>query len=629
MRHISCLIFIMLAFATSSCLPDQTLVESVSFPNPIAPVFSKQGFSQLPFAKQISNANNLNQQNISNITIDVPKKGESVYLFSVNRQTHSVTVYENDGTPPIRNGSDMRLSLLIRQTSDKDHEEQLNFVIQYSDAFVRVIDTVSRQQATLEISESTSGSQKATIQTKVGDIEGILTVILMDISENESQGQTEEGKNIAPFTGDKTHKPIRPRDGSDHGMVNILVKKSEDPPSVEAKQTSIDERENTNLDNDQPQDRQSSSIDKNALPVPNKDTIPSLPDSPSKSPQQNSNSQPDKSSSTDAEQDSKSSSFAVSKEGNQITHPSNVDIVMVIDSTPSSLIDDPKKDRLEAARALLTAVMDGDQIGLVHYSLHRETTPLSEIVQGGPRDSTQKARLKKAIESKIEYGVFTKTLGIQEACDELIKNGRAGHRAAIIISNGLLDKNVTRGRFGLPELCFQENGWNIYTVGMGRYNSNLLTEIAESTKDGHFTGVSKNSAIELLCLVHLIRSDMVDGPTSSCQKRTISSGQNITFKLNVPPALKKASFAINWLNASYDIELRAKEPVEAGRRRTLFRSMTPRDISHDYQVGEKSFDIYGIENPIAGQWEITIKENNIPLGESAEVVFSFGGIPAS
>ena len=74
--------------------------------------------------------------------------------------------------------------------------------------------------------------------------------------------------------------------------------------------------------------------------------------------------------------------------------------------------------------------------------------------------------------------------------------------------------------------------------------------------------------------------------------------------------------------------MRAKEPVEAGRRRTLFRSMTPRDISHDYQVGEKSFDIYGIENPVAGQWEITIKENNIPLGESAEVVFSFGGIPA-
>ena len=129
-----CFFFLMIRRPPRSTLfPYTTLfrsVESVSFPNPIAPVFSKQGFSQLPFAKQISNANNLNQQNISNITIDVPKNGESVYLFSVNRQTHSVTVYENDGTPPIRNGSDMRLSLLIRQTSrSEEHTSELQSLV--------------------------------------------------------------------------------------------------------------------------------------------------------------------------------------------------------------------------------------------------------------------------------------------------------------------------------------------------------------------------------------------------------------------------------------------------------------------------------------------------------------------
>ena len=284
----------------------------------------------------------------------------------------------------------------------------------------------------------------------------------------------------------------------------------------------------------------------------------------------------------------------------------DVEVMLIIDSSGSKSDNDPNDRRQAAARAYLTASDEGDRVGIVDFDdSARLASGLREARSGGQPNPS----LIDAIETIDADGATNIRVGIELACEELINNGRATIRAAILLTDG--DHN--EGSFGSPQQCFADRGWPIFTFGLGDANSTLLDTIARET-GGEFRSIP---ASEVLCEFSRVRSLIARVEPSPCAATHVYPGETTSFSAYVTGRLAQVTFLTSW--CCNDVEMSLVSP--SGR--SINRNTVAADVSHDVGPG---FEAYSIASPQAGEWAVSLFGLDLPpAGE--EVVVNAVGVP--
>ena len=300
----------------------------------------------------------------------------------------------------------------------------------------------------------------------------------------------------------------------------------------------------------------------------------------------------------------------------------------MIDDSSNWRTDDPLDERLEAVRAFLSATLEGDRVGLVRFSDRIYRRPLTRIIHSRGKvgeGGIDRLRSGLDIESNLTTGLTPSHLGLIAACDELDQNGQRANRIAILVSDGASNVGVDRSEYFDPvEECFKDNGWQIYTVGIGNYREKKLQLLADNT-GGVFRPIPPAEMAFLTCDMQAIRADHADGTFLPCRQDIVLPNQPITFTVNVPAAQMRASFNLNWIGRESDIELRLVRP---DLKAVAGRAYLPYDnVSYDGGARSgKTLEVYGVKAPDAGTWRVEIIPKVVPP-EGTLVVFGFNAVP--
>lgn len=278
---------------------------------------------------------------------------------------------------------------------------------------------------------------------------------------------------------------------------------------------------------------------------------------------------------------------------------SNVDVVLIIDSSGSMYSNDPANKRLDAGKAYLTASLAGDFVSVVDFD---QSARLASQLKRLPEN---KDTLIAAINTIDSSGYTDIGEGIQTACAEL-RSARATntYRAAILLTDGRNEPDPYNGQHS----CFVDAGWPIYTFGFGDADDVLLDQIATSTR-GEYKRLPTSN---LVCEFQAVRAKIAGQTPGPCTAYTIEPDETIQFPIDVGKYIAKATFSISWPGS--DIELSLISP--SGR--LIERSTNSPDVEHDLGV---TYETYGIANPEEGEWQVSLFGADVSTG-GEEVVFN-------
>lgn len=280
------------------------------------------------------------------------------------------------------------------------------------------------------------------------------------------------------------------------------------------------------------------------------------------------------------------------------------EIVLIIDSTGSMDINDPQDKRIEAAKAYLTASSPGDYVAVVDFD------SIATLKSGLQRIPEGLDALEAAIDTIDSSGTTNIRDGITVACDELVANGTATKRGAILLTDG--EHNV--GPFGNPQKCFADKGWPIYTYGFGSADAAFLQTVASDTS-GEYTNISQVS--NLICEFQRVRAKIAGAQPGPCVALQIGPGQTASIPATVPAGQSQATFSTSWSGS--DVVMTLTTP--SGR--VIDRNTVASDIRH--KLGS-AFEIYSVTDPEAGNWQASLFGADVPP-EGEEVIFGFTTLP--
>ncbi len=325
---------------------------------------------------------------------------------------------------------------------------------------------------------------------------------------------------------------------------------------------------------------------------------------------------------------SEGNALSPEKDGRPYLYANNIDVMLIIDSSASILFDDPFKERFDAAFAYLTTTMPGDLVGAVHFTNHSVVTRLTEI------DEVSVNRFKGTI-SEVEVPGEIKTSSISkaliESCQELVDHGRAPSRAGILISDGVETELSIPYGVTYPEQCYVENGWPIYTIGIGNFREPALGEgrlrqLAADT-GGEFIPISNLTA--LICEMQQLRSRAGGVEGRGCTSFDMEQGESVVVSVTVPPLQLYAAFSLNWHSGRIDMQI--FRPSDDGTSPSYSTEVAPLGVVRD--IGNTSV-FYKIPNPEPGIWQVKIfrrlnnTEDEITSQRGLPAVFGFSSLPA-
>jgi len=292
------------------------------------------------------------------------------------------------------------------------------------------------------------------------------------------------------------------------------------------------------------------------------------------------------------------------------------DIAVVID-TSTSLAQRDEPTRVETALALLQATRPDDSISVIEFSsAARVRAPLVQAVEG----DVITPDLVDAVDAEETGGRTNLRLGLVTACAELLANGQAPVRAAILLSDGKHNK----GSFSGASECFQESGIPVFSYAVGRGNLTLLSDLAEKT-GGEFRRLSEID--NLYCEFLRVRSVLSGDPPGSCTTFPLKQGDSLSLPFTVPEDQDQAVLEVRW---------RERRTAEAASSqgspiRTEIIGPLGKPIAlplSGITVRESDGAIsYTIAYPKAGQWTLVVAAGELPTAEGIFVTFSAGTIP--
>jgi murein DD-endopeptidase MepM/ murein hydrolase activator NlpD len=284
----------------------------------------------------------------------------------------------------------------------------------------------------------------------------------------------------------------------------------------------------------------------------------------------------------------------------------SVDVVLVIDSSASMGTNDPQDERLDAAKAFLTASLAKDRVAVVDFSTTaRPASPLRDLPSG-------RQALIDAIDSIPSDGASTNIqAGVTLACNELVSNGQATRRGVILLTDGIHNE----GPFEDAQQCFVDRSWPVFSLGFGSADLDFLKDVSDPTG-----GEAKmiDNVSNLVCEFQLVRAKISGGAPPDCESLHLNPLQKLFFEVRVRAGQAVATFSNAWSGS--DIVMTLTSP--SGRR--IGRTTTAADVVHDKGA---AFEVYSIVSPEAGMWRVRLFAKDVPpSGE--DTVFAFSTIEA-
>jgi len=278
--------------------------------------------------------------------------------------------------------------------------------------------------------------------------------------------------------------------------------------------------------------------------------------------------------------------------------PSNADVVLILDATGDLTTGDPQRARLAAARTYLGVSRPDDRVGIVTYnSTVHGVTHLREVKGKRGMDRA----LLHRIDSVGASGQADMRVGIRAGCRELILEGQAETRAAVMISDGVHDYP----EFGEPQACLTAKGWPLYTVAVGPGGEERLKQMAAET-GGQFLDL--NGVTDAGCELHKLRMAIAGQQPGICKTDTALPEETTRITFEVPEGQGEAVFSGSWL--------RANVPYAVAKRTAIdMKLVTPsgRTIENggwasggvNYEAGQ-SYTSFAVPSPEPGVWSVRL-----------------------
>lgn len=266
---------------------------------------------------------------------------------------------------------------------------------------------------------------------------------------------------------------------------------------------------------------------------------------------------------------------------------SRLDAVLVIDSSGSMLLSDPKKLRNEGALLFINSLQAGDRLAIIEFS--EKARVVRELTEYSPEQA-------KAIEEQIakieNTGIYTDLLsGVKLAQEILQKSSKAeGSRAIVLLSDGKMEPDPASGsaearskelfNSSLPELKSKEI--KVHTLAFSdKADSEMLKQIAAATDGvGMFTPDAESVHQSFTNLFLAVKKPQVL-PLS-------------TKGFNIDADVQEATFYINRDGAG---EIKILSPSGKVLRQNIA------DPTVKWFAGQK-FDVVTIATPEPGKWTV-------------------------
>lgn len=268
-----------------------------------------------------------------------------------------------------------------------------------------------------------------------------------------------------------------------------------------------------------------------------------------------------------------------------------IDVPLIIDSSGSMAWNDPNDLRKSAATIFVNAVEDGDQIAIVDFddnvTLRAPLAPVTEV----------RTSLHNAIGGIDSLGGTDIGAGLQEGYDQLAQAGDPDHRkAAVLLTDGV-------GAYDDQHLLYEDENWPVYIFGLGHeLDEALLRRIAHDT-DGDYVHLEDPSDIQ--SYYDKIRVRIAGGAIVEDYRVTIFQGDFWRFFARLAERLRSAVFVLGWEGSQADLTLVAPDGTE----------ITPdTDDPNVHHSKGPTFEMYRIDAPQAGVWQLKVYGADIPEG---------------
>ncbi len=278
----------------------------------------------------------------------------------------------------------------------------------------------------------------------------------------------------------------------------------------------------------------------------------------------------------------------------------NIDVVLVIDRSGSMGWDPAKINGAKTSAKLFVDLMKiGDRIGVVSYaSTATVNFQLSEITS-----TATKIAAKNAIDPIYASGSTAMGLGLRTAYNQLVSYGDPSHPWAIILmSNGW--HNTGEHPYNvIPDL--KSRNIRVYTIGLGAgADAGLLGYIASKT--GGFYRFAP-SPEQLLEIYNDIAAQVTQAQTVASIKGSVAQGEITQSSVDIDSSIAQATFTLSWGGSDLDLILTRPDGS------IIDPSIAQTDPSIEY-VEEAQYELYRLDNPMAGTWTINVIGVDVPIG---------------
>jgi subtilisin family serine protease len=276
-----------------------------------------------------------------------------------------------------------------------------------------------------------------------------------------------------------------------------------------------------------------------------------------------------------------------------------VSVALIIDASGSMVWNDPDDMRKAGAQAFVDATQVGDKIAVVAFSSEAQViAPLTTISSADDRIA-----LKSLIDQIGAQGWTDVNGGLNDGFSELLSDTSNNHKAAVLLTDG--EHNVDPYD-PQSHLQYADEGWPIYTIGLGDADLAFLDEIASETGGKCWNNCTVlTTPSDLATLYTEILADLAGANTLLSTRIQLAQGETQELAAGLPPIQSGATFFISWPGSEVSLSLVSPS----------CRHINPATVAADvYHAKGTTYEIYTISHPEPGQWRLEIYGTDIPAG---------------
>ncbi len=285
----------------------------------------------------------------------------------------------------------------------------------------------------------------------------------------------------------------------------------------------------------------------------------------------------------------------------------NIDVVEIIDRSGS--MGGSKIAAARDAAKLFVDMMDtGDKIGVVSFSSGSSVNFALTEIQDGTKDQA-----KSAINSISAGGGTSIGAGLQAGWGQLQNYPDDPVRAMVLMSDGHHNRSPHPDSV-LPSIA---GDVLIYTIGFGSgADATMMTNIASQRNGKYYYAPSEKELREIYFAISgRIRGERL-GMNETGTATTGQTGHSLT----VDESVTTARIGIDWSGS--DLDLALVNPTG----QTINHTNVDQYPNISLEIGD-TYEIYVIENPMPGHWEMLVDAVDVPPGGEEYRVYALFRTP--